>query len=105
MSVRSSEKTPVPAMDISELNAGTDSLAEGNSYCVANPENPLKRTICVSIKTNLNQLCLQKSKGTWQPTPEALRTIFQQRKFTSLEGSAEPMGDLKVPVPAAATRR
>ena len=28
-------------------------------------------------------------------TPEALRTIFQQRKFTSLEGSAEPMGDLK----------
>lgn len=40
-------------------------------------------------------LCLQKQRGTWAPSAEALRSIFQQKKFTSLEGAAEPQGDLK----------
>ena len=40
-------------------------------------------------------LCLQKQRGTWAPSQEALRSILQQRRFTSLEGAAESMGDLK----------
>ena len=39
-------------------------------------------------------LCLQKQRGTWAPSAEALRS-FQQRRFTSLDGAAESMGDLK----------
>ena len=102
MSVRS-EKAAVPptnalaALDVShtEAPASPDALAEGNNFCVANPENPLKRNVVVSIKATLNDFCLQKSRGTWAPTQEALRSIFQQRKFTTLDGAAEPMGDLK----------
>jgi len=37
-------------------------------------------------------LCLQKQRGTWAPSAEALRAIFQQKKFTSLDGAAEPQG-------------
>ena len=41
------------------------------------------------------ELCLQKNRGVWQPSPEALKAIFQQKRFTSLDGTSEPMGDLK----------
>ena len=71
------------------------SPAEPNTYGVASADSPLKRNISVSIKASLNQLCLQKSRGTWAPTQEALRSIFQQKRFTSLDGAAENMGDLK----------
>lgn len=49
----------------------------------------------VSIRASLNSLCLQKSKSTWAPSAEALKAIFQQKKFTSLDGAADPEGDLK----------
>lgn len=62
-----------------------DPLGEGNSYSTANPENPMHRDVCVSIKASLNDLCLQKSKGKWAPSQEALRHVFQARKFTSLD--------------------
>lgn len=100
MSVRQSAaaNTAAPAqlMDVSE-NAATSeaSLGEGNGFPVANADNPLKRNVVVSIKASLNDLCLQKQRGTWAPSAEALRAIFQQKKFTSLEGSAEAQGDLK----------
>ena len=42
------------------------------------------------------ELCLQKNKGVWQPSPEALKAIFQQKRFTALDGTSEAMGDLKV---------
>ena len=80
---------------IAEVQPEAAALAEGNSFATQSPEHPLHREVVVSIKASLNDLCLQKSKGTWAPTPEALKSIFQQRKFTSLEGSAEAMGDLK----------
>ena len=38
---------------------------------------------------------LQKQKGTWAPSADALKSIFQQKKFTSLEGAADAQGDLK----------
>lgn len=101
MSVRQSpHSTPTASaatvMDITEQAQSVDSaLAEGQSFAVASPENPLKRTVLVSVKATLNDLCLQKQRGTWAPSAEALRSIFQQKKFTSLEGAAEPQGDLK----------
>lgn len=101
MSIRADSKAgvaPVGAapLDLAEAaGAGEQALGEGNSFSTAGAENPLKRNIVVSIRASLNDLCLSKSKGTWAPSQEALRSIFQQRKFTSLEGTAEPMGDLK----------
>jgi len=98
MSVRS-EKIASPANEVmSTILAAqsTDSaLGEANGYNVASPENPLTRTVVVSIKASLNDMCLQKSRATWAPSQEALRSIYQQRKFTSLDGAAEQLGDLK----------
>ena len=98
MSVRA-DKPKTEGVDASAIlneAATTDaSLGEGNSYCVASPDNPLKRNLVVSIRASLNDLCLSKSKGTWQPSSEALKSIFQQKKFTSLDGAADAQGDLK----------
>jgi len=81
------------AVDAAQPDSGH--LAEGNSFSVAAPDNPLQRNLVVSIRASLNDLCLQKQKGTWAPSSEALKTIFQQKKFTSLDGSADTQGDLK----------
>ena len=70
-------------------------LAEGNNFCVASPDKPLKRQLVVSIRASLNDLCLQKQKATWAPSADALKSIFQQKKFVSLDGSADAQGDLK----------
>lgn len=67
-----------------------DPLGEGNSYQTANPDNPMHRDVCVSIKASLNDLCLQKGKGKWGPSSEALRHMFQARKFTSLDVRSSP---------------
>ena len=118
MSVRS-EKAVAPTADVSAAlteASAEHQLAEGNSYAVASPENPLARNLVVSIRASLNDLCLQseqpsihsrisasltrniastETKGTWAPSAEALKNIFQQKKFTSLDGQAESKGDLK----------
>jgi hypothetical protein len=81
MSVRT-EKVTAPNAEVAAAltEAPTETaLAEGNSYAVASPENPLTRNIVVSIRASLNDLCLQKQKGTWAPSAEALRSIFQQK--------------------------
>lgn len=103
MSVRSeknnaSQISPVDAMNtaITEAQPADSHLAEGMSYTTNTPENALHRTIVVSVRASLNELCLQKQKGTWAPSQEALRSIMQARKYTSLDGSAESQGDLKV---------
>jgi|TARA_B110000046_G_scaffold12704_1_gene12530 hypothetical protein len=84
MSVRS-DKSKDNTVDTATLLAQgvgmDDSLGEGNSYCVASPDNPLKRQLVVSIRASLNDLCLQKTKGTWSPSSEALKSIFQQKKL------------------------
>merc|ERR1711998_355540 len=36
----------------------------------------------------------QKTKGTWAPTADALKSMLRQRKFTTLEGESAAMGDL-----------
>ena len=81
---------------ISEVQPEAAALAEGNSFTTQSSETPLTRNIVVSIRASLNDLCLQKSKGSWAPSPEALKSIFQAKKFTSLEGTQEAQGDLKV---------
>jgi hypothetical protein len=101
MSVRS-DRNKETGGDASALLAAAETqdaaLGEGNSFCVASPDNPLKRQLVVSIRASLNDLCLQKSKGVWSPSSEALKSIFQQKKFTSLDGAADPQGDLKAVV-------
>lgn len=82
MSVRS-DKPKVEGTDatviLSEAASTDASLGEGNSYCIASPENPLKRNLVVSIRASLNDLCLSKSKGTWSPSGDALKSICKCR--------------------------
>jgi hypothetical protein len=81
MSVRQDKSQASAAAPLFEAQATeglAEPLGEGNSFAVAHADNPLKRIIAVSIKASLNDLCLQKSRGTWAPSQEALRSIFQQ---------------------------
>jgi hypothetical protein len=100
MSIRSDRKDTAlnAAIDIQDAASVDAGLGEGNSFTTSTPDNPLNRDLVVSIRASLNQLCLQKNKGTWAPTGTALKQIFQQRKFVSLDGSADQQGDLKAVV-------
>lgn len=78
MSVRSDKPKSDPtdaAAILSEAVSTDAALGEGNSYCVASPDNPLKRNVVVSIRASLNDLCLSRSKGTWAPTSDSLKQI------------------------------
>jgi len=86
MSVRQEGSASVDAMLQESVSTVLhDPLGEGNSYATTNEGNPLEREVIVSISSSLNDLCLQKSKATWKPSEEALKSMFQQRKFTSLD--------------------
>lgn len=61
-------------------------LHEANSFNTSNPEHPLKRTIAVTIRASLNDLCLRKNRATWSPpSSDATKAIFQQKKCTCLQ--------------------
>ena len=83
MSVRS-EKT-VPATPTEQMQTlmteATENpeLVEGATFNTSSPENPLHRSVVVSVRASLNELCLQKQKATWQPSAEAMRSIMQVR--------------------------
>lgn len=81
MSVRSESKAPdaaSAALSILEQAQTADSpTAEGNAFNIASPENPLTRNVVVSIKASLNDFCLQKTRATWAPSQEALRSICE----------------------------
>jgi hypothetical protein len=97
MSIRANK--PAEAADATSMltQAANDlELAEGNNFCVASPDKPLKRQLVVSIRASLNDLCLQKQKGTWAPSANALKSIFQQKKFTSLDVSCCPQKHCKL---------
>lgn len=101
MSVRSEKTAPLSASEqmvaaISDAQPDDANLHEGAGFSTASADNPLFRTVVCSIRASLNDLCLQKQKGTWSPSGEALRSIFQAKKYTGLDGSAEQQGDLKV---------
>ena len=50
-------------------------LGEGRDVNIVNPDHPLQRTIVVSIKSSMNEFCLQKSRATWMPPAEAIKSI------------------------------
>ena len=77
MSVRQEKAVQETAVPAGVDAANESALAEGASFAVATPENPLKRTLVVSIRASLNELCLQRERGVWKPSAEALRNIFQ----------------------------
>lgn len=83
------------AATINAAQSADSALGEANTLATNHPDHPLKRTLCVNIRATLGDLCLRKTKGTWAPSPEALRSMLQQRRFTDLSGSAEASGDLK----------
>jgi hypothetical protein len=97
MSVRSDRTKDTNQEAVAALGeqASDMALAEGSSYTVASPDKPLKRQLVVSIRASLDDLCRSRTKSVWSPSSEALKSIFQQKKFTSLAGSAEAQGDLK----------
>jgi len=68
---------------------------EGASMRATHPDEPLTRTLNVSIRGNLSDMTSNPSLSVWQPTQEALATIFQKAKYTNLKGSMENKGDLK----------
>lgn len=138
MSVRS-EKLVVPtsaadqmATAITEAQPADAGLHEGATYSTNSAENPLHRSVVVSVRASLNDLCLQKNRSTWAPSGEAMRSILQQKvrrracrlpprlpcaamqrsdararvsqKYTGLDGSADAQGDLKERGHGARTR-
>lgn len=68
---------------------------EAADFNTATAENPLSRTVSVSFRASMNDLCLRKQRSTWAPTTEALQSIFRQKRFTNLQGASELSGDLK----------
>ena len=96
MSVRSEKAAPMGASDqmaqaITEAQPTDAALQEGAAYSTATPENPLQRNIVVSVRASLNELCLQKQKGTWAPSAEALRSMFQQKvRYTHTRTTRRP---------------
>jgi hypothetical protein len=70
-------------------------LGEANGLSTNHPDHPLKRTLVTNIRASLADLALRKTKGTWAPSNEALRSMLQSKKFVDLSGSAESTGDLK----------
>jgi hypothetical protein len=63
------------AKQIADAQPTDAALHEGANYQTANAENPLHRTVVVSVRSTLNELCLSKAKGTWAPSSEALKSI------------------------------
>lgn len=102
MSVRTDLPTPGALGSTSDLAAAIGeaadpelALAEGTNFTTVDENNFLTRNLAVSIRASLSELCLQKGRAAWKPSPEANKRIFRQNRFTSLDGSAEAQGDLK----------
>lgn len=81
MSVRAESKaidaTSAALSVIEQAHAADSTTAEGNSFNIASEGNPLRRIVNVSIKASLNDFCLQKTRATWAPSQEALRSICE----------------------------
>tara|TARA_B100001173_G_scaffold265829_1_gene241073 strand:- start:5755 stop:6780 length:1026 start_codon:yes stop_codon:yes gene_type:complete len=88
----------VAADALATINAAQQSdspLSEANEYNVSSPTNPLTRSIVVGVRASLDDLCLRKATSVWAPSTEALKSMFQQKRFTDLAGSSQASGDLK----------
>lgn len=82
-----------------EMNAAMQAVGvslggEVSGEAPGSVQAPIRRGIVVSIQASLEDLVQQRSSGTWMPTVGATNAIFKQRRFTSLDGTAEAQGDL-----------
>ena len=66
------------AATVDAARAADAALGEANSISTNHPDHPLKRTFVANIRANLSDLCLRKTKGTWAPSADALRSMYQQ---------------------------
>ena len=62
---------------ISAAQSADSALGDANSLSTNHPDHPLRRTFVTNIRASLGELCLRKTKGTWAPSPEALRSMLQ----------------------------
>lgn len=83
-------KTMGHALDISEAGA-----MEAPTMRATHPDEPIVRTLNVSVRGNLSDMTSNPSLSLWQPTQEALAAMFQKAKYTNLKGNMENKGDLK----------
>ena len=60
------------------LQPNEHALAEANNFNTSHPEFPLNRTVSVTIRASLNDLCLRKNASTWAPNADAVKSILQQ---------------------------
>ena len=90
-----------PSNGIADMAIGEPSehsLAEANSFNTSNPNHPLNRTVVVSIRASLNDLCLKKTAAVWQPSSEATKAILQQaRALRAAPRRAQPESALTPP--------
>lgn len=74
---------PVPGADshvtatVDAARAADSALGDANTLNTSHPEHPLRRTFVASIRATIGDLCLRKTKGTWAPSSDALRSMFQ----------------------------
>lgn len=86
-------------MDMNHMGGAIDAADaggfEGSSMRTTHPDEPMIRTLNVSIRGNLSEMTSNPSLSVWQPTQEALAAMFQKAKYTNLKGGMENKGDLK----------
>lgn len=72
---------PVPgdhvSATITAAQSADSALGEANALSTNHPDHPLRRTFVVNVRASLGDLCLRKTKGTWAPSAEALRSMLQ----------------------------
>jgi hypothetical protein len=74
---------------ISAAQSIDPALAGANDFATSNQEHPLKRSVVVSVRASLDDLCLRKAKATWSPSAAATAAILKQQKFIDLQGTSE----------------
>lgn len=82
------------AIDISTANP--DELGEGaTGFQSKSIDHPLKRTAVIGLRASLAELTTNAGRGAWAPSLDTLRSIYQQKQYLDLGGSANPEGDLR----------
>ena len=66
------------AATIDAAQQADHALGAENAFNASNPEHPLNRTVVVTVRASLNDLCLRKQKAVWAPSADAVRSILQQ---------------------------
>ena len=70
------------AATIEAAQSADHQLGEANVLSTTNPDHPLDRSMVVTIRASLNELCLRKAKATWSPAGDAMKSILQQARLS-----------------------